>query len=118
MTRKKKETDVTTQVQETQADTQPMMTLADIRRLTGKSQDQVAQSMGVARSRVSTIEQDYPNVTYPVVQSYFRALGVRIQYAVPGGGVVQETAVEADPARDDARQKRLSRLQSRDGRLV
>lgn len=87
-------------------DTQPLMTLADVRRLAGKSQKQVAEAMGVGRARVSQIEADYPNLHYTVVQGYFRALGARIQFAVPGGGVVRETAIAPDTARTATKDRR------------
>lgn len=96
---------------------QPMMTLADMRRMAGKSQGQVAQAMGVGQARVSHIEESYPEITFPVLLRYVQAIGGRVQYAVPGG-TVQATALTQDPAREEALLKRRERTRGDAGRFV
>ncbi|MFE6092720.1 helix-turn-helix domain-containing protein [Streptomyces massasporeus] len=60
-------------------------TLADLRRLSGLSQREVARRMGVSRGRPGQIERDFPRVRFEVVQAYIRALGGRIEFAAIGG---------------------------------
>ena len=58
------------------------VTLADLRRASGKNQRELAEAMGVQRARVSQIEADFPNVHYLVVQRYLEALGGRLTVQV------------------------------------
>lgn len=74
------------------------MTLADLRRKAGKTQPQVADSMGVSRTQVSRIEARYPDVMFPVLRRYLDALEVEIRFS--GAGVVLASDdVCADTAR-------------------
>ena len=58
------------------------VTLADLRRASGKNQRELAEAMGVQRARVSQIEADFPNVHYLVVQRYLEAVGARLTVQV------------------------------------
>lgn len=83
------------------------MTLADLRRKAGKTQPQVALSMGVSRTQVSRIEARYPDVMFPVLRRYLDALEVDIRFS--GAGVVllsddvstDTTRVYAESIRND-----------------
>jgi transcriptional regulator with XRE-family HTH domain len=63
------------QMPETTACEPQAKTLADLRRLAGLHQSDVAKRMGVNRPRVSQIERDFPNLQYQVVARYLQALG-------------------------------------------
>lgn len=54
------------------------VTLADLRRASGKNQREVGEAMGVTRGRVTQIEADFPNVHYLLVQRYVEAVGGRL----------------------------------------
>jgi transcriptional regulator with XRE-family HTH domain len=87
--------------------TQPRtMTLVELRLMAGKTQKEVAASMGISRGRIPQIEADYPNVMYPVLQGYLAALGAGIQFRIPGGEVVRAEDVVLDPARKTTRERR------------
>lgn len=67
-------------------------TLAELRSAAGLSQAQVAERMGVGQSRISQIEQDYPNLKFPVINAYVEALGGHVALT----GIAGRTVPAAD----------------------
>ncbi|MCX3290051.1 helix-turn-helix transcriptional regulator [Streptomyces sp. NEAU-H22] len=72
-------------------------TLADLRKLSGLSQLEVARRMGVSRGRPGQIERDFPDVRFAVVQAYVRALGGRIEFTAVGGHDVWADEITQHP---------------------
>lgn len=57
-------------------------TLADLRKAAGLEVQQLAERMGLHRTRVTAIEARYPNVNYGTLVRYIEALGGSIQFTV------------------------------------
>lgn len=77
-------------------DTPPLpcpATLADLRKAAGLSQKDVATRMGVGQARISQIEQDYPNLKFPVITAYVEALGGHIALTGIAGRTVPASDV-------------------------
>ncbi|MGW3913191.1 helix-turn-helix domain-containing protein [Streptomyces sp. NPDC005070] len=71
--------------------------LADLRKLSGLSQLEVARRMGVSKARTGQIELDFPNVRFSVVEAYIKALGGRIEFAAVGPVDVWADEIAQDP---------------------
>jgi transcriptional regulator with XRE-family HTH domain len=88
-----------------QPDTEPL-TLADLRRKAQVKQSDIARAMGLTAGQVSRIEADFPEVAFPKVQAYLKALGGHIIFTEWDLGDVWADRVIADPDRQDARERR------------
>lgn len=71
-------------------------TLADLRKATGMTSEQVGERMGVNGQRVRHIEAKYPNINYGTLTRYITALGGSIQFTV-GTTHVYADQIEPDP---------------------
>ncbi len=83
------------------------MTLAELRRLNGKTQAQVAESMGVSRGRIGSIERDFPHIHYPVLVRYLDAIGADLMFGA-GGQAFSFREIQADPEKAGSRERRLA----------
>lgn len=82
--------------------TEQPFSLVALRHLSGLTQLQVAERMGVTKGRVGQIERDYPNTGFLRVQEYVKALGGRVEFAAVSGVDVwsDEVAPHPDGPRD------------------
>lgn len=81
--------------------------LADLRRLKGLSQLEVARRMGVHKARVGQIEKDFPNVRFNVVQAYLRAIGRNIELTDPRHPSVRAEKIGWGGGRDHGDRSRV-----------
>lgn len=82
-------------------------TLAALRKRAGITQPQIAAAMGISESRVSRIEGDFPDVAYPRLQAYLKAIGAKMIITDEWDPEdVWAEDVIADPARQAASQRR------------
>lgn len=85
---------------------QPPSTLAALRERAGLTQKQVSERMGLSRSRVSDIEALFPNVTFPSVRDYLKALGEDIVFTHETFGTTRADTIQADATRQAAAERR------------
>jgi transcriptional regulator with XRE-family HTH domain len=83
-------------------------TLSDLRKATGLGVAQLAERMGVHRTRVTAIEARYPNVNYETLVRYIGALGGSIQFTV-GSTHVYADQLAPDPEKRGTRHYMESR---------
>ncbi|WP_329276965.1 helix-turn-helix domain-containing protein [Streptomyces sp. NBC_01451] len=62
-----------------------VLSLAEMRRMSGLTQKQVAEKMGVTKPRISQIENGFPYLQFNVVQSYLEALDAQVMVAMADG---------------------------------
>lgn len=77
-------------------------TLRQLREATGLTQTQVAQRMGVHKTRVSHIEAKYPAVRYDVLLRYVQAIGGYIRLSV-AGMQINLSEIGSDPSLEGTR---------------
>lgn len=100
----------------TRATTTSGTTLADLRRMAGMTQLQVADKMGCTRGRVSQVEAQFPDLMFTVVQSYLKAVGACIEFVAANsdGEVFLKTDFSEDAGRAAYAASRKNRFQSID----
>lgn len=76
-----------------------VLRLIELRRKQGLSQDQVAQLMGLPRSRVWEIESKPWKVSLDRISAYARALGARLELAVPAASESRKIVMVAEKRR-------------------
>ena len=77
-----------------------VLELIQLRRMNGLSQDEVAQRMGLPRSRVGEIESRPWKVSLDRISAYARALGARLELAVPAASESRKVFMVAEKRRD------------------
>jgi transcriptional regulator with XRE-family HTH domain len=83
-------------------------TLADLRRAAGMSLTQVAERMGIQKSRVAHIEARYPNLNYETLTRYITALGGSVQFTVGTAHAYADQMIP-DPEKRGTRKYLMSR---------
>lgn len=74
------------------------LTLADMRKKAGLSQEKVAQRMGVSRGQVQRYEILYPDISFMAVRRYVEAVGGRVLFKQRQEDAVNAASVVQDPA--------------------
>ena len=91
------------------------MTLAELRKMAGLSQSQMAAKMQVSRVQVSRIEAMYPDVMFKTLRAYMDALDANIRFTLDDVVDVESSEVVADTTRIYAENRRKDK--SRAGAL-
>lgn len=81
-------------------------TLADLRRVAGLSQAEMAKALGRNPSQISRIEAQFPDVNFSTVQAYLKVLGGHIVVTEWNLGELPAECLQADPARQEALARR------------
>lgn len=74
------------------------LTLADMRKKAGLTQQKVAERMGVSRGQVQRYEVLYPDISFVAVRRYIEAVGGRVLFKQWREDAVNAASVVQDPA--------------------